>query len=390
MFSVTDQLGAMLGDAAQEGDVNTMIAGLGDLFQRISVSEEVTRATEESGSVVDVVGINYGDARYELDRELFPDRVIVGSETFPAHIDELWRLVRENPHVIGDFTWTGWDYLGEAGIGRVDHPDEDYEATGVPAPYPWISGWVGDIDITGHRRPVSYYRETVFGLRHEPYIAVHRPQFHGRETFQTPWSWTDSVSSWSWDVPEGSPATVDVYSDAEELELLLNGRSVGRSAIGAEKAFLARFEVAYERGELVAVAYAAGEERARSAVRTAEGALRLAVAADRDVIRADDTDLAFVAITLQDDDGNLAGHRDRLVSVRVSGAGALAGLGSANPRTEEPFAASACTTFDGRALAIVRPTGPGDIEIRVDADGCEPASATLSATEPRAGAGRRS
>ena len=84
--------------------------------------------------------------------------------------------------MIGDFTWTGWDYLGEAGIGRVDYPDEDYVATGISAPYPWLTGWVGDIDITGHRRPQSYYRETVFGLRHEPYIAVHRPQFHGRPT----------------------------------------------------------------------------------------------------------------------------------------------------------------------------------------------------------------
>ena len=87
-----------------------------------------------------------------------------------------------NPHVIGDFTWTGWDYLGEAGIGRVDYPDDDYVPTGIAAPYPWLAAWVGDIDITGHRRPVSYYRETVFGLRHAPYIAVHRPQFHGRPT----------------------------------------------------------------------------------------------------------------------------------------------------------------------------------------------------------------
>ena len=349
------------------------------MFQRISVSEEVTRATEESGSVVDVFGINYGDARYELDRELFADRVIVGSETFPAHIDELWRLVRENPHVIGDFTWTGWDYLGEAGIGRVDHPDHDYVATGIPAPYPGSRAWVGDIDITGLRRPMSYYRETVFGLRHEPYIAVHRPQFHGRQTFRTPWSWTDSVSSWSWDVPAG------VARDGRRLQRRRGSgapreRPLGRPpAVGAEKAFLARFEAAYEPGELVAVAYAAGEERARSALRTADGALRLAVAPDRDAIRADDTDLAYVAITLRDGDGNLADHRDRLVSVRVSGAGALAGLGSANPRTEEPFAASACTTFDGRALAIVRPTEPGDIEIRVDADGCEPVSVTVSA-----------
>jgi beta-galactosidase len=382
LLSVADRARDLMGDgAAPDADVNTMIAAMGDMFLKVSASKEVTRATEESHAVLDVAGVNYGDSRYELDRGLFPNRIIVGAETFPEHIDELWRLVQANPHVIGDFTWTGWDYLGEAGIGRVDYVDDDYVTTGIAGPYPWLTGWVGDIDITGRRRPMSYYRETVFGLRHQPYIAVHRPQFHGRPTFQTPWSWTDSLSSWSWDVPEGSPATVDVYSDADEVELLVNGRSVARSPVGAEKAFLARFEVPYEPGELVAVAYGDGAERARTALRTADGALRLVAGADRDAVRADDTDLAYVAITLEDGEGNVAAHRDRLVSVRVDGPGMLAGLGSANPRTEEPFGAAECTTFDGRALAVVRPTGPGEIEVRVEAEGCEPVTVTVRAAE---------
>jgi beta-galactosidase len=236
LASVAHRLPEVLGDAAKQVvDINTFIATIGDAMMQVSTNDEVTRATEESHALLDVSGINYGHSRYETDRELFPNRIIVGTETFPEDIDELWRLVRENAHVIGDFTWTGWDYLGEAGIGRVDYPDEDYVATGISAPYPWLTGWVGDIDITGHRRPASYYRETVFGLRHEPYIAVHRPQFHGRPTSKTPWSWTDTVSSWSWDIPQGSPATVDVYSDADEVELLLNGRPIGRSVVGVER-----------------------------------------------------------------------------------------------------------------------------------------------------------
>jgi beta-galactosidase len=380
LASVAHRMRELLGESAEQVvDINTFIASIGDAMQQISANDEVTRATEESHAVLDVSGINYGHSRYEPDREQFPNRIIVGSETFPKDIDDLWRLVQDNPHVIGDFTWTGWDYLGEAGIGRVDYPDENYVPTGISAPYPWLTGWVGDIDITGHRRPQSYYRETVFGLRHTPYIAVHRPQFHGRPTALTPWSWTDTVSSWSWDLPDGSPATVDVYTDADEVELLLNGRSIGRAAVGTEKAFLASFEVTYEPGELVAVSFTGGAEQARTALRTAADLLRLVATADRDAIRADDTDLAYITITLQDDDGNLAAHHDRLVSVSISGAGVLCGLGSANPRTEEPFSASECTTFDGRALAIVRPTGPGEIEIRVSADGCEPVTAAVTA-----------
>ena len=389
LLSVADRLGDLMGDAAgQDMDLNTMIASIGDAMLRMSAADEVTAATEESHSVLDVSGVNYGESRYALDRELFPERIIVGSETFPDRIADLWRLVREHPHVIGDFTWTGWDYLGEAGIGRVDHPDDEYVPTGISGPYPWLAGWVGDVDITGRRRPASYYRETVFGLRHRPYIAVHRPQFHGGAVFRTPWSWTDSVSSWSWEVPDGSPATVDVYSDADEVELLLDGRSLGRAPVGAEQAFLARFEAAYEPGELVAVAYKAGEEQARTALRTADGPLRLTVRADRDTIRADDTDLAYIAIALEDRHGTVATHRDRLVSVSVAGAGALIALGSARPRTEEPFGASRCTTFDGSALAIVRPTGPGDIEVHVEADGCEAVTtAVTAAAVPPDGAG---
>jgi len=371
---------ASTGEVGEHVDVNTMIANMGAMFGRISASDQVTEATEESAAVLDVVGFNYGDSRYEPDAIRFPNRVIVGSETFAGHVGELWRLVRANPHVIGDFTWTGWDYLGEAGIGRVDYTDdEDYVATGVEAGYPWLIAWCGDIDITGHRRPISYYREIVYGLRDTPYIAVHRPQFHGRPTAQTPWSWTDSVSSWSWDVPVGAPATVDVYSNAEEVELVLNGRSIDRVRVGTETAFLARFETTYEPGELVAVSYLAGREQARAVLRTADDAVRLVATCDRDAIDADDTDLAYVTVALRDDDGTLATHRDRPVTVQVSGPGVLAGLGSARPRTQEPFGGSRCTTFDGRALAIVRPTGPGEITVHVDADGCEPVTSTILA-----------
>jgi len=310
----------------------------------------------------------------------FDDTASPATESHPSRIDLCWNGVTDNANVIGDFTWTGWDYLGEAGIGRVDYTDdEDYVATGVEAGYPWLIAWCGDIDITGHRRPISYYREIVYGLRDTPYIAVHRPQFHGRPTAQTPWSWTDSVSSWSWDVPVGAPATVDVYSNAEEVELVLNGRSIDRVRVGTETAFLARFETTYEPGELVAVSYLAGREQARAVLRTADDAVRLVATCDRDAIDADDTDLAYVTVALRDDDGTLATHRDRPVTVQVSGPGVLAGLGSARPRTQEPFGGSRCTTFDGRALAIVRPTGPGEITVHVDADGCEPVTSTILA-----------
>ena len=262
--------------------------------------------------MLDAAGMNYMEARYEIDRELFPRRVIVGSETFPDKIDQLWRLVLDNPHVIGDFTWTGWDYLGEAGVGRVTTAD-DPTAGQFGAPYPWLLAHVGDIDITGHRRPASYYREIVFGLRSDPYLAVLRPERHGRELSATPWAWSDTVGSWAWSGAEGKPVTVEVYSDADEVELLLDGESLGIAPVGEKNRFRAEFEVTYAPGELVAVARTGGEETGRFALRSATGPVGLA-AVGRPATRSGPTtsDLAYVTLTLQDADGTVVlGRRPR-------------------------------------------------------------------------------
>jgi beta-galactosidase len=381
---VTNGINAMLaviGEAAADrpqAGVNTMLTDMGAFMDELSRSELVATRTAESYDVLDAAGMNYMEARYELDRELFPRRVIVGSETFPGRIDRLWRLVLDNPHVIGDFTWTGWDYLGEAGVGRVTTAD-DPTAGQFGAPYPWLLAHVGDIDITGHRRPASYYREIVFGLRHEPYIAVLRPRLHGRELSATPWAWSDTVGSWSWAGAEGKPVTVEVYSDADEVELLLDGASLGTAKTGEDHRFRAEFEVTYAPGELTAVARTAGVETGRFSLRSATGAVALAAAADREVVRADDTDLAHVVLTVQDAAGVIALGVDREVTVAVEGPGVLQGFGSARPATEESFLDDVHTTFDGRALAVVRPTGAGTITVRASAPGCEPTSTTIQA-----------
>ena len=161
----------------------------------------------------------------------------------------------------------------------------------------------------GTAGPASYYREIVFGLRSDPYLAVLRPERHGRELSATPWAWSDTVGSWSWTGAEGRPVTVEVYSDADEVELLLDGTSLGTAKTGEANRYRAEFEVTYVPGELTAVARTAGEETGRFSLRSATGPFGLAAVADRDVIRADDTDLAYVALTLQDADGVVARRR---------------------------------------------------------------------------------
>ncbi|WP_436789655.1 glycoside hydrolase family 2 protein [Yinghuangia sp. YIM S10712] len=374
MLAVLSELSALRQQSDDGAGINTLMAAdPGEGMSRISASELVTGRTAESFAVLDVAGINYGEARYALDCDSFPNRIIVGTETFPTRIDGNWRLVTEHPHVIGDFTWIGWDYLGEVGIGRPQYLTEDAPRPTHVAPYPHLTADCGDIDITGHRRPASYYREIVFGVSPRPYIAVQRPQHHGKTYAGTPWAWSDTLSSWTWPGHEGSPIVVEVYSGADDVELIVNGHSLGRHPVGADQRFRTAFDTVYEPGELVAISYRDGVETGRHALRSATGPLRLRAEADRPVITAAGGDVAYITLTLIDTDATCHTAADRPVRVEVSGAGVLQGFGSAEPSTEERFDATERHTYQGRALAVLRPTGPGKIRLLATATDCEPA-----------------
>ncbi|WP_454320799.1 glycoside hydrolase family 2 protein [Streptomyces phaeoluteigriseus] len=383
MLAVLADLAAMREQAQQQVDegagINTLMASdPGDGMNRISSSELVTRRTAESFAVLDVAGINYAEGRYTLDKDLFPNRIIVGTETFPTRIDGNWRLVKQHGHVIGDFTWTGWEYLGEVGLGRPQYLTPDTPRPTHTAAYPFLVAGCGDIDITGHRRPASYYREIVFGLRTRPYIAVRRPEHHGKTWGGGPWAWSDAISSWTWPGFEGAPVTVEVYSDADEVELFLDGQSLGRLPVGEEHQFRTEFETRYAPGELLAVAYREGIETGRTTLRSATGQVRLHAETDRQVIAAGGGDLAYVTLTLRDADGITHPQADRPVSVEVSGAGVLQGFGSANPETEERFDALRRHTYEGQALAVLRPTGTGKIRLLATAPDCEAAEVVIT------------
>ncbi|MFB4296690.1 glycoside hydrolase family 2 TIM barrel-domain containing protein [Actinomadura sp. NTSP31] len=377
---------AVLPDLAQTGPqdqeepgINALMADAGDMMNLIGASELVTERTAESYGVLDVAGMNYSDGRYALDRDLFPNRIIVGTETFPTRIDANWELVKRYGHVIGDFTWTGWDYLGEVGIGRPQYRTAD-APPGFLAPYPHLLAGCGDIDITGHRRPASYYRQIVFGLRTAPYIAVQNPEHHGETWAATPWTWSDTLSSWTWPGFEDKPIKVEVYSAADEVELLLNGRSLGREPAGGQHRFRAEFDTVYEPGELLAIAYQNGSETGRHLLRSASGPLQVCAEVDRLAITTAHGDLAYVTLTLADLDGIPHTAADRPVTLEVSGDGVLLGFGSARPASEERFDANEHHTYQGRALAILRPTGTGQIHLRASAPDCGPAEASVTVT----------
>ena len=370
------------GAGEENAGVNTVMQQLRAALPALMQSEVVAEKLDESYSYLDVAGYNYSDARYELDGERVPNRVIVGTETHNTYIVQNWPKVLNLPHLIGDFTWTGWDYLGEVGLGRVSYGEDSGLLMGD---YPWLAAWCADIDITGRRRALSYLRETVFGLRSEPHVSVRDPGRHGTTPTHLGLSgepWLEGLASWSWPGSEGHSVTVDVMSDADDVELLVKGASVGRQPAGLPHCYRATFETTFEPGEIVAIAYRDGAEVARTALQSGTGLAGIDVRADRTRIRADDTDLAYIEITFVDSDGRVHHTEDRAITVEVKGSGELLGLGSANPCTEETFGEPTHHTYRGRALAVVRPTAAGRVTIIVTTPELAPQQVTIEAQYP--------
>lgn len=332
------------------------------------------KLTKEFAAPLDVVGYNYLRHRYEHDGIKFPERIICGTETYPIEAYEYWREVQRFPYVIGDFVWTALDYLGEAGLGRTWYDQKG----GFLGDYPWLTAHCGDIDICGFKRPQSYYRDCVWGISKSPYIAVHTPEHYGEVAGQTRWSWPDVISSWDWPEFIGKPILVDIYCADDEVELILNGRSLGRKPSGEPATYKASFETVYEPGVLVAIGYKNGAEASRAVLKTAGSPAAILLSPDRNVIDAKPGDLSYITVEIVDKEQNLIHNAGNTIFFTIRGAGSLAGIGSSDPRSEEPFVGNQCKAYEGRAMAVVRSNGePGDLFLTASADGLPPASVTL-------------
>ena len=359
------------GSDAANGSTDLMKGPMADAF---AANHIVTEMLEEFSSVTDLVGYNYLTSRHEMEHTLYPNRVILGTETLPSDIVRLWKIVKENPHVIGDMTWTGYDYLGEAGAGVFYYDGRQ----GFMPNWPISIAYLGDIDIIGYRRPMSYFREIVYGLRKEPYIAVEPLNHYGEKPNQSAWLWKDEIASWTWNGYEGKPAVVNVYSDAEEVELFLNGRSLGRKPAGEANGFMASFETVYEAGKLEAVNYRNGVDAQKCSLESADSKVELCVEADCEILKADGADLAYLMISLEDIQGRKNLQAVREVTVTVEGAGTLQGFGSADPATENDYDNTTWETYDGYLLAVVRAgLQAGEIKVSFEASGCEKKEVTL-------------
>ena len=322
-------------------------------------------ATATAFSFLDVAGYNYQPGQYERDHEKFPDRIIVGTESYPRDFAQYWRGVENNSYVLGDFVWTGMDYLGEAALGSA-------RVNGVESGQ-YFNAFCGDLDLCGFKKPQSYYRDVVLDISPLE-IFVHRPIPEGSRESVSGWGWPDELASWTWPGNEGNTMQVNVYSKCDSVRLELNGKEVATQQIDSRR-WTARFEVPYTAGELKAIGLKDGKEAATKVLNTVGPAKKIKLTVDRPTIKAERGDLAYVTVEITDASGNLMPDAANMVNFTLSGPGEIAAVGSGAPDVMESFQQPKHSTWHGRCLAILRPEGDsGEMILKAESDGLESAT----------------
>lgn len=342
----------------------------------------------ELAANVDVPGFNYEPVRYSTFQKDHPNWAIYGSETescvssrgvyhLPMKLegktpdlqvssydieappwaycpDVEFTYQQESPAVMGEFVWTGFDYLGE------------------PTPYGNVKDWPS--------------RSSYFGI--VDLAGFPKDRFYIYRSFWTTTPTVHLFPHWNWSGHEGEKIPVMVYTNAPEVELFLNGKSLGRKRLGVDtwempvnrkisktgfitSRFRLVWDVPYAPGELRAVGYKDGKEFAVDQVKTASAPARIVLTPGRKTIRAGADDLSFVTVRVEDKDGNLCPMADNLLKFQLSGPGSIAAVDNGNAASVEPFQADYRKAFNGLALLIVRssPDKTGRVSVSATADG---------------------
>lgn len=316
---------------------------------------------------LDIAGYNYQLERYDTDHKLFPERIIVGTESYPAFSLENWEQALNNTHVLGNFVWTAIDYIGEVGCGMYGFTREKGDR--IEGKWPIFTANCGDIDLIGNKKAPSYYRDVVWGnSKMEMFSKIPVPE--NMFEFRTWWGWPDERKNWNWHGREGQKINVAVYTRCKSVKLYLNEKLVAEQEV-AEKSISAIFEIPYQPGILVAKGYTNGKEICTATLKTVGKPAAIRLKADRNRIKADRNDLSYVSVELVDAEGNILTNIDDVeINYTISGSGEIAGVGNGNPTDISSFQQPKKKVYQGKGLVILRPKGtPGKIVLTAKAYG---------------------
>ena len=351
---------------------NNLAGLLGDEFmKRGATLHGCDVKTRDAFANMDIAGYNYGIYRYKHDLKKYPQRLILGSETFCNDAYKFRELAKQEPRLVGDFVWAGMDYLGEVMVGSWEYAD--YAET-FDGGLGWVSAGSGRIDLTGKPLGEALYTRVALEADNGPYIAVCPVNHTGDRHSPSAWKMTNAMPSWSWTGCEERKANVEVYARAARVELVLNGHTVGSKTLKND--CLARFSIPYESGTLEAVSYdAADHEIGRCKLQSAGGTTRLTLDAEEPTVKPGH--LCYIRLRYTDENGITKPLARGNIQVQVRG-GTLVGLGSACPFNKHSYLDSETDTYYGEALAIVR-MGDGDAMTIAASDGEYSAELTVPA-----------
>lgn len=351
---------------------NNLAGLLGDEFmKRGATLHGCDVKTRDAFANMDIAGYNYGIYRYKHDLKKYPQRLILGSETFCNDAYKFRELAKQEPRLVGDFVWAGMDYLGEVMVGSWEYADYAETFDGGPG---WVSAGSGRIDLTGKPLGEALYTRVALEADNGPYIAVCPVNHTGDRHSPSAWKMTNAMPSWSWTGCEERKANVEVYARAARVELVLNGHTVGSKTLKND--CLARFSIPYESGTLEAVSYdAADHEIGRCKLQSAGGTTRLTLDAEEPTVKPGH--LCYIRLRYTDENGITKPLARGNIQVQVRG-GTLVGLGSACPFNKHSYLDSETDTYYGEALAIVR-MGDGDAMTIAASDGEYSAELTVPA-----------
>jgi len=321
-----------------------------DTTRPVTVALANVRVSNAVGlaDLFDVVGYNYQEKMYEADHSRYPKRVIVGSEN--GHGLAEWLAVKDSPYVCSQFLWTGIDYLGES---------HAYPSRGFAS---------GLLDTCGFLKPRGCFREALWLDKPVLHLFACRPgEGRGPDGKRE-----EQHAHWNWEGDARASIPVVAYSNCAQVELFVNGASLG--ARSPEDGMF-RWDVPYQAGELVGVGRN-GADGVKAVLATAGDPVGIEAVSDRPSLEAGG--IAHVEIYLADDGGRRIAHADRAIEVSVAGAGALISFDNGDQSDMTPMKSGKRSTFRGRALAIVEAGRvKGELTLDVSGSGLKRASVRL-------------
>lgn len=290
-------------------------------------------------AMMDVVGQNYRENELIVAHEQHPNWKVIGTEN--THVISMWLALRDKPYMSGQFLWTGYDYLGEGF-------------------WPRIANGSGLFDKTGQQKSNGYQRESWWSDRPMVYVTRRESTANGNT-----WS-----SDWTPDDPDiYTQADLQAFSNCDEVELFLNGKSMGAKGRTADNASPRTWTIPFEKGTLKAVAKNNGKVVAEQELKTAGKASKIILTADKSSVENNWNDVVYVTATLTDEDGTIVSNADTKINFEIKGEGVIAAVDNGDITSAESYQAKSRWTYKGRCVAIIKASAnKGKITVKANGE----------------------